>query len=787
MVVNPTPTLTSTLTPPAICSGSVFSYTPASGTAGTSFGWTRATVAGITPAGPTSGTGNPNETLTNTTVSPLTVRYVYTLTANSCTNPATYNVDVVVNPTPTLTSTLTPPAICSGSVFSYTPASGTAGTSFGWTRATVAGITPAGPTSGTGNPNETLTNTTVSPLTVRYVYTLTANSCTNPATYNVDVVVNPTPTLTSTLTPPAICSGSVFSYTPASGTAGTSFGWTRATVAGITPAGPTSGTGNPNETLTNTTVSPLTVRYVYTLTANSCTNPATYNVDVVVNPTPTLTSTLTPPAICSGSVFSYTPSSGTAGTSFGWTRATVAGITPAGPTSGTGNPNETLTNTTVSPLTVRYVYTLTANSCTNPATYNVDVVVNPTPTLTSTLTPPAICSGSVFSYTPSSGTAGTSFGWTRATVAGITPAGPTSGTGNPNETLTNTTVSPLTVRYVYTLTANSCTNPATYNVDVVVNPTPTLTSTLTPPAICSGSVFSYTPASGTAGTSFGWTRATVAGITPAGPTSGTGNPNETLTNTTVSPLTVRYVYTLTANSCTNPATYNVDVVVNPTPTLTSTLTPPAICSGSVFSYTPASGTAGTSFGWTRATVAGITPAGPTSGTGNPNETLTNTTVSPLTVRYVYTLTANSCTNPATYNVDVVVNPTPTLTSTLTPPAICSGSVFSYTPASGTAGTSFGWSRATVAGITPAGPTSGTGNPNETLTNTTVSPLTVRYVYTLTANSCTNPATYNVDVVVNPTAAVNQPSNQVVCNGCINNCRNFWYNKYRRYGNLYLDK
>ncbi len=767
VVVNPTPTLTSTLTPPAICSGSVFSYTPTSGTGGTSFGWTRATVAGITPAGPTSGTGNPSETLTNTTVSPLTVRYVYTLTANSCTNPATYNVDVVVNPTPTLTSTLTPPAICSGSVFSYTPASGTAGTSFGWTRATVAGITPAGPTSGTGNPNETLTNTTTAPLTVRYVYTLAANSCTNPATYNVDVVVNPTPTLTSTLTPPAICSGSVFSYTPASGTAGTSFGWTRATVAGITPAGPTSGTGNPNETLTNTTVSPLTVRYVYTLAANSCTNPATYNVDVVVNPMATLTSTLTPPAICSGSVFSYTPASGTAGTSFGWTRATVAGITPAGPTSGTGNPDETLTNTTVSPLTVRYVYTLTANSCTNPATYNVDVVVNPTPTLTSTLTPPAICSGSVFSYTPTSGTGGTSFGWTRATVAGITPAGPTSGTGNPNETLTNTTVSPLTVRYVYTLTANSCTNPATYNVDVVVNPTPTLTSTLTPPAICSGSVFSYTPASGTAGTSFGWTRATVAGITPAGPTSGSGNPNETLTNTTVSPLTVRYVYTLTANSCTNPATYNVDVVVNPTPTLTSTLTPPAICSGSVFSYTPASGTAGTSFGWTRATVAGITPAGPTSGTGNPNETLTNTTVSPLTVRYVYTLTANSCTNPATYNVDVVVNPTPTLTSTLTPPAICSGSVFSYTPASGTAGTSFGWTRATVAGITPAGPTSGSGNPNETLTNTTVSPLTVRYVYTLTANSCTNPATYNVDVVVNPTPTLTSTlTPPAICSGSV---------------------
>ena len=116
----------------------------------------------------------------------------------------------------------------------------------------------------------------------------------------------------------------------------------------------------------------------------------------------------------------------------------------------------------------------------------------------------------------------------------------------------------------------------------------------------------------------------------------------------------------------------------------------------------------------------------------------------------------------TFNVDVVVNPMAALTSTLTPPAICSGSVFSYTPTSGTAGTSFGWTRAMVAGITPAGPTTGTDNPNETLTNTTTAPITVRYIYTLSANGCTNPVTFNVDVVVNAAAEVNQPASQVVC-------------------------
>ncbi len=121
---------------------------------------------------------------------------------------------------------------------------------------------------------------------------------------------------------------------------------------------------------------------------------------------------------------------------------------------------------------------------------------------------------------------------------------------------------------------------------------------------------------------------------------------------------------------------------------------------------------------------------------------------------------------------VTVYPYPVLTSTPTPPAICSGSSFSYIPASSEPGTDFSWSRVPVAGISPAGPTSGSGNPNETLTNSTVSPLTVRYVYTLTANGCTNASAFNVDLVVNPTAAVNQPTNKVVCNGAASSVINF---------------
>ena len=56
-------------------------------------------------------------------------------------------------------------------------------------------------------------------------------------------------------------------------------------------------------------------------------------------------------------------------------------------------------------------------------------------------------------YTASSSTGGTTFAWGRAAVAGISN-GANNGTGNISEILVNTTVSPVIVTYVYTLTAD---------------------------------------------------------------------------------------------------------------------------------------------------------------------------------------------------------------------------------------------------------------------------------------------------------------------------------------------
>ena len=105
------------------------------------------------------------------------------------------------------------------------------------------------------------------------------------------------------------------------------------------------------------------------------------------------------------------------------------------------------------------------------------------PTLSSTLTPPAICSGTAFTYTPTSNTVGATFTWTRAAVAGISNAAITiPQTTNPNEILINVTSNPVTVVYAYTISGGGCTN--TENVSVVVNPVPTAAFTANPLTSC---------------------------------------------------------------------------------------------------------------------------------------------------------------------------------------------------------------------------------------------------------------------------------------------------------------
>ena len=206
---------------------------------------------------------------------------------------------------------------------------------------------------------------------------------------------------------------------------------------------------------------------IYTITGG-CNGTPSAQQTLTVNPTPSLTNFIpVPPSICSSTIFNFSATSSTPGTVLTWSRAMVSGIVqPA--SSGSGDISEFLTNSTSSPVKVTYKYTLSANGCSN--VQNVVVEVNPSPVLSSSLTPPAICSGTTFHYAATSATPGTTFNWSRAGMPGILQSA-ANGTGDVNETLTNTTNAPIIVNYTYNLAANGCSG-STYNVAVTVNPTP---------------------------------------------------------------------------------------------------------------------------------------------------------------------------------------------------------------------------------------------------------------------------------------------------------------------------
>ncbi|MCD6011301.1 MAG: cell surface receptor domain protein [Flavipsychrobacter sp.] len=577
--------------------------------------------------------------------------------------------------------------------------------------------------------------------------TIDNGTCTS-VTYPIYITIHPIPDVApvadqvmcdNTVTTPVIFTGAV---------PGTSFDWTNDNpIIGL----PASGSGPIGSfTAVNPTANPIIATITVTPNANGCTGtPVSFTITVY--PTPTLTSTLSPGAVCDSAILNYIPTSGTPGTTFTWFRNPVTDIANIY-ASGSGNPAEYLDNTSANSVTVPYQYVLAANGCFN--TQYVNVVIHPTPTLSTSLAPGAICNNTVFNYTPGSATVGTIFTWNRNTVTGIT-APPFTGSNNPfssDYALVNTTSAPIEVPYVYTLYANTCIN--TQTVVVTVNPTPMLNSGTTPPAICNNTMFVYGPGSATTGTNFSWSRGAVTGILPA-TNSGIDSIIETLTNTTPNTIPVTYTYTLMANGCSN--TQSVVVNVYPKPML-STATNPSQCDSTIFNYPPASLTPGTTFTWSRAVVTGISnPMG--AGTNNPNEILKNTTPNSVVVPYVFTLSANGCTNNQTVNL--TVHPTPKLSSSLAPGAICDSATFNYIPASNTAGASFAWFRPYIPGIYAVA-SSGVGNPNQQLINSTYVVVDVAYTYTITANGCSNEQ--NVVVKVNPTPKLNPPFSTTVCSG-----------------------
>lgn len=732
------------------CSGVTLSYNPYSGE---TYTWTVTGTSG-TVSGATigqTGTGTIiNPTLVNTGTALSTVTYDVTSLTH-----VLFQLVVTVNPIPSLNSLQTAPAICSGTTFNYIQSSATAGTTFAWARSGNSDIsTPT--TNGNNNIFETLVSISPIPVTVSYTYTLSASGCSNQQIVNVKV--NPTPILTS-VTTTAICSGSVFNFNPLSGTPTTTFNWSRAVVTSITNL-TSSGTGDPNETLINTSTNVIPVTYIYTLSANSCSN--TQNITVQVNPTANITNASAfAPQICSGVPQSYTAIPDIPGTNIAWNRTVVAGINNTA-SAGNTSVTEALSNTTTAPITVSYNFTLTTPSlCVSKETINI--TVNPIPKLTSTLTPASICSGTPFSYNPTSLTAGSVFNWTRAIQPNISN-GAGNNTGNPQEVLVNTSSSTIIVAYDFNTVANGCSNHEFVNVPI--KPTPAVASPVRTSA-CNNGSFTINPSGVPTGTQYTWTSPS---ISPAGSITGTSAGtlqnfiNQTLSNSSAGDATVTYTITPWAAGCVG-STFQGIVTVSPigfgTTIPNASIT---ACNNSNFSYAPPTAPSGTKYTWGSPsyTPSNTISGGLSQGTQVDNifGLLVNSSTAPAIATYYVTPVAGTCSG-SIFTVSVTINNPAILSSSLTPPAVCSNALFSYAPITSTANTSFTWSRVTMPNITNIAQF-GVNNPNEFLTNTSTAPVRVDYLYTLTTGICTNQQT--VSVFVNPLPKLSSATPNPICSG-----------------------
>lgn len=770
ITVAPQPVMTSAIAA-SICSGlppPALTFT--SNVPGSSFGWLVTAKTGtVTGAliGDT-GSGNLNQTLTNTSGAVATVTYRVTPTGPAATNCIGVFQDVIVtvNPAPVMTSTAAN-TICSGSIPTVVFAANVASSTFAWSVTAITG-TVTGSTvgnSGTGNINQTLTNTSGANATVTYRVIPTSpasNNCVG-AFQDVIVTVAPQPVMTSTAVN-TICSGFPPTVVFASNVAGSSFGWTVNAIVGTiggTAVGNT-GVGNVGQVLTNISGVNGTVTYRVIPTGPAATNcvGAFQDVVVTVAPQPVMTSLATN-TICSGNMPSLVFTSNVVGASFGWqvitTTGTVGGASVGN--TGVGNISQTLTNTSGANATVTYRVTPTGPAATNCVGAFQDVVITvvPQPVMTS-LAINTICSGNVPSLVFTSNVAGSSFAWTVLSTTGTvtgTAVG-NSGSGNINQTLTNVSGANATVTYKVTPTGPAATNCVGnfQNVTITVAPQPVMTSTNIN-TICSGIMPSLVFVSNVPISTFGWTVTAITGTVSGTALGnvGTGNINQVLTNTSGANATVTYNVIPTGPGPTNcvGAGQLVTVTIVSQPVMASLATN-TICSGGVPTLVFTSNIAGSTFGWQVIAIGGT--VGGTSigniGAGNISQTLTNTSGVNGTVTYRVTPTGpgpNNCVG-AFQDVVITVVSEPVMTSAAIN-KICSGNMPSIVFTSNIVGSTFGWKVQSITGTvtgTALGNT-GSGNISETLSNTSGANATVTYRVTPTGPGPTNCVGAFQDVIV----------------------------------------
>ena len=641
--------------------------------------------------------------------------YSVTATLNNCTSPAG-TATVTINQTPVTPTITSNSPICSNQTLTLNSSTTTAGAiTYAWT----------GPNSfNSTDQNPTIANaTTAATGTYNVIATATTGNCASQAG-TAAITVKPTPNISGNAkTDPTNCNTATGTITLSGLIPGTyTINYKKNSIA-QTPINTTvTGSGEAVITaLTAGTYSDISV------VLDGCSSNVVAGPITLSDPTPPAAPIATTNApICSGNTLTLSATSATSGVIFAW----------SGPNSfNQSGANPSITN--VSALaTGTYSVTATLNSCTSPAgTIAVTIYQSPAKPTITTNTP--VCTGSTLSLNSTLTPAATvTYLWT----------GPNSFTSFAKDTTITNVITAASGQYslIVTSVLGNCPS-ETATTNVVVNPTPTIGTTVTNhPLNCNTATGSIVIKGLTTGGSYtikynnSAGQQTINNVVAAGDSVKISN----LTSGTYSNIFV------ILNNCPS-ASVGPFTLVDPNPPATPTAssnTP--ICSGNALNLTAATTTTGAiQYNWSG-------PNNFTSTSQNPTITAATTVASGT---YSVTATLNSCVS-AAGTVVVLVDSTPVAPIVSSNSPLCFGSNLNLTST-----ISFP-STLTYAWTGPNGFTASVQNPT-ILNATELASGTYSLTITANAGNC-SPGAVTKDVIVRPLltqASINGLDTVFVCN------------------------
>jgi hypothetical protein len=310
----------------------------------------------------------------------------------------------------------------------------------------------------------------------------------------------------------------------------------------------------------------------YTITAthvNNCGPLATDQQILTFVQAPTvIAGTYTP--VCQGTQIALNGSPGVGGLVTGVSWLSTSGGTFTNQNSPNAIYNPSAADIAAGQVTLTYQVTTSLAAPCNVITDQTTITIIKTATVTSSPTPPPICSGSPFSYTITPANPATTFTWSAVVTSGTATGYPANG-GTSTITaaaITNTGTGNTDAIITYTIlpTLNGC--PGTpFTLKVTVHPLPVITAVPVASPICSGEPANITLTSNITPTTYTWTFVATNGITGATnhPTATTvASIQDVLVNNSGTQGTVTYTITPYNGTCPG-APQTATIKVNPAP------------------------------------------------------------------------------------------------------------------------------------------------------------------------------------------------------------------------------